>query len=120
MTGERDCGAIRIASTTDLLVAVCSKCKYRLTRNFHARKRVLHPELWPQGRPMGLLLAWLQFECDGDPALHRDLQTSLSYARRNECRVHYRSLGVLQDQFNCERPPWDSETGTDPEPKDPP
>ena len=118
--GARDRGAVRINEREDKLIAVCYKCKYRLTRTYHPRRGVADPSVYPQGRCMGLLLSWLQVDCGGDAGYHRDQQWCQTYSSRKACRDHYRSLGGLTAQFGKERPPWDHEVGEDPEPKDPP
>lgn len=67
-----------------------------------------------QGRPMGLLVALLQFPCTGHVAAHRDAMTSFDHDVRLTARLGAVHTGDCTDLFSCERPPNSGDTDGEP------
>jgi hypothetical protein len=74
----------------------------------------------PQGRPMGLLLLWLDFDCKGVLADHKAIAArwALVAGMKFEERCTARQLGMqnplLADVFKEEREPFAEETRGEP------
>ena len=64
---------------------------------------------------MGLLLLWLQFECNGDSKAHKDILKhwlilpGMMYDQRCRAREEASHRPNLVPVFGLERDPWDEE-----------
>jgi hypothetical protein len=97
--------------------AHCDMCEGKLDRKsrehpFHARG----PKWKTQGRPVGLQLLWLSFDCGGVKDRHSDLlkvwfmEPGMKYEDRHMTRAYVGTHRLdLAPVFEMERHPWDDE-----------
>jgi hypothetical protein len=104
-------GHLQNYTSGDQLVYICRKCNLHLNRSVLPNKRCKQPTSNPQGRPMGLLLAFAEAApCPGDTLSHRDLSLPLcDYAARVDIRGYYRSRHMYSECFGAERDMYDHE-----------
>ena len=74
-----------------------------MNRKFTAFARARAPRTKAQGRPMGLLIAFLSRSCAGDPDEHRSALATLSHTVRSQHRCAAVAAGLYPDLFACER-----------------
>lgn len=86
------------------LDAHCGRCGAKLNRRFLERTGRGVDATHPQGRPLGLLLAWLQEPCGGDALVHRSRVTTVTAAERIAARAWGQTVGSLGPLFERERP----------------
>lgn len=92
-------GVIKINVPANSLDAHCSRCKCKVNRTWRSARGSA------QGRPMGLLLAFLRRRCIGDSALHRSLleEIRLDFDERAAARAWGGTVASLEPVFAKER-----------------
>ena len=83
------------------LDAHCELCGCAVNRNFTPFPKAKSMKTMAQGRPMGLLLAFLNIPCTGCGVAHREGLTSLDYDVRWKARQD--AAGLYTELFQAER-----------------
>jgi hypothetical protein len=107
-------GYICISKGTQSLDAHCTACSGKVDRKSLRRLRARAPNTRAQGRPMGLLLAWLESPCPGEATDHRAVLKHLPYATRKDARLRAVASGDFADALDAERSPNTSESEGEP------
>lgn len=92
------------------LDAHCAQCSAKADRKAYAREGARSANTKAQGRPLGLLIAWLNHPCSGSSEAHRKLLKTIPYRTRRQARVDAVSGGGLGLAFAQERSPRSSES----------
>lgn len=90
------------------LIFICAVCETHFSRKYEQRKGP-RPERYPQGRPMGFLIAAAQHKCGGNPITHRSAVACLSHEARLTGRQWAMALGLFGKSFALERSAWEYE-----------
>ena len=83
---DHGCGFILLNEKGQSLDAHCRTCGLRVNRKYLPFSRAKSFKTLAQGRPMGLLLFFLEADCTGDPADHKVALTRATHARRIDAR----------------------------------
>ena len=96
------------------LDAHCHSCGCAVNRRFKPFPNAKSGKTKAQGRPMGLLIAWLEGECPLDSAAHRGMLGALTHAVRLRHRREAEAAGAYSGLFSCEREINDGDVGGEP------
>jgi hypothetical protein len=112
-------GYLKVRPSDASIDAHCTKCGNKVDRKSRAYDGDSTAiKFRSQGRPVGFLLLWLQYDCEGDRGAHGragkhwSLLPGLKYADRCRLRQEARDRPELEDVFKAERDPWHEELGT--------
>ena len=87
----------------------CLTCGHVVSRRYLERSGVKDPSEYPQGRPMGTLLAWVQ-HCPGSAQKHKDaMADGFDYNCRKTLRCWHFEHNFCLVCFSEERDPWSHE-----------
>ncbi len=96
-------GFILLNVKGESLDAHCHICNCAVNRKFTPFSRARSARKRAQGRPMGMLTAFLHLECNGDPAQHRNMIPTLTHSDRVRARMAARAAGESNELFARER-----------------
>ena len=85
------------------LDAHCELCGLRANRKFTVFLNAKSPKTLAQGRPLGFLVALLDFRCNGNMEEHRAYATDLSHESRVCARLGAEAQPLFCQLFACER-----------------
>ena len=91
------------------LDAHCELCGLRANRKFTVFLNAKSPKTLAQGRPLGFLVALLDFRCNGNMEEHRAYATDLSHESRVCARLGAEAQPLFCQLFACEREARDEE-----------
>jgi hypothetical protein len=103
-----------ITWSQESLDAHCSVCGCAVNRRFKPFPKARAPKTKAQGRPLGLLLAFLSCECTGDQDAHRGMLQELPHAVRLSARLKAAGDPDASPLFAVERHPNDGDVGGEP------
>ena len=109
------------APTGPSIDAHCSQCECKLDRKSRPHPHHDRSFTWKaQGRPLGMQLLWLAFDCGGDRDRHKEELkkwaevTGYRYEDRCTAREAAMTLPSLAEVFDMERDPWPDEARGEP------
>lgn len=108
------CGYIVKNESGHSLDGHCQVCKAAVNKKFTPFPRAKAMHKVAQGRPLGLLLAWLELSCPGDMSSHREALESLDFEQRLAARQRHEVDPDAAELFAAERAPHPSDDRGEP------
>ena len=107
-------GLILVNAAGRSLDGHCTICRCAVNRKYLPFRNARSARTLAQGRPMGLLLAFLQQPCSGNPEDHRAWIPLLSHGERLAAREAAMAAGLAPDLFVREREENDGDLDGEP------